>query len=54
MVEYVVVNVEDEVKKETQVNVTVEDTAKAEAKEEEVTLTDTVEFITTKTSHNIR
>lgn len=50
-VEYVVVNVEDEVKKETQVNVTVEDTAKAEAKEEEVTLTDTVEWVeSTKTA----
>ena len=49
-VEYVVVNVEDEVKKETQVNVSVEDTAKAEAKEEEVTLTDTVEWVeSTKT-----
>ena len=44
-VEYVVINVEDEVKKETQVNVSVEDTAQVEAKSEEVALTDTVEWV---------
>lgn len=44
-VEYVVINVEDEVKKETQVNVSAEDTAQVAAKTEEVALKDTVEWV---------
>lgn len=50
-VEYVVINdVQDEVKKETQVNVAAEDTQKNVAAAEEVKLTDTVEWVeSTKT-----
>ena len=49
-VEYVVINVQDEVKSEAQVNVAAEDTQKADASEEEVKLTDTVEWVeSTKT-----
>ena len=45
-VEYVVINVQDEVKTEAQVNVAVEDTeVKADAVTEEVKLTDTVEWV---------
>ena len=44
-VEYVVINVQDEVKSEAQVNVATEDTQKADASKEEVTLTDTVEWV---------
>ncbi len=45
-VEYVVINVQDEVKTESQVNVAVEDTeVKADAITEEVKLTDTVEWV---------
>ncbi len=45
-VEYVVVNVQDEVKKESEVNVAVEDTeVKADAVTEEVKLTDTVQWV---------
>lgn len=44
-VEYVVINVEDEVKSEAQVDVKVEDTQQVVAKEEEVKLTDTVEWV---------
>lgn len=49
-VEYVVINVQDEVKTEAQVNVAAEDTEKVEAVQEEVKLTDTVEWVeSTKT-----
>ena len=49
-VEYVVINVQDEVKSEAQVNVAAEDTQKADASKEEVKLTDTVEWVeSTKT-----
>ncbi len=49
-VEFVVINVQDEVKKENQINTTVEDTEKNEAAKEEVKLTDTVEWVeSTKT-----
>lgn len=49
-VEYVVINVQDEVKSEAQVNVAAEDTQKADAAAEEVKLTDTVEYVeSTKT-----
>lgn len=45
-VEYVVINVQDEVKTEAQVNVAVEDTeVKADAVTEEVKLTDTVQWV---------
>ena len=44
-VEYVVINVQDEVKSEAQVNVAAEDTQKADASKEEVKLTDTVEWV---------
>lgn len=44
-VEYVVINVEDEVKNESQVNVAVEDTEKQAAATEEIKLTDTVEWV---------
>lgn len=45
-VEYVVINVQDEVKTESQVNVAVEDTeVKADAVTEEVKLTDTVQWV---------
>ena len=44
-VEYVVINVQDEIKTESQVNVAVEDTENLDAKEEEVILKDTVEWI---------
>lgn len=44
-VEYVVINVEDEVKSEAQVDVKVEDTQQVVAKEEEVKLKDTVEWV---------
>lgn len=44
-VEYVVINVQDEVKTEAQVNVAVEDTEKVEAVVDEVKLTDTVEWV---------
>lgn len=44
-VEYVVINVQDEVKTEAQVNVAVEDTEEKVAVEEEVKLTDTVEWV---------
>lgn len=49
-VEFAVINVQDEVKKESQVNVAVEDTEKQDAIKEEVKLTDTVEWVeSTKT-----
>ena len=49
-VEYVVINVQDEVKSEKQVNVAAEDTQKKDAVAEEVKLTDTVEWVeSTKT-----
>ena len=49
-VEYVVINVQDEVKSEKQVNVAAEDTQKKDAAAEEVKLTDTVEWVeSTKT-----
>ena len=49
-VEFVVINVQDEVKSEAQVNVAAEDTQKADAAKEEVKLTDTVEWVeSTKT-----
>ncbi len=49
-VEYVVINVQDEVKSEKQVNVAAEDTQKQDAVTEEVKLTDTVEWVeSTKT-----
>lgn len=49
-VEYVVINVQDEVKKETQVNVAAEDTQKNDAANEAETLKDTVEWVeSTKT-----
>lgn len=49
-VEYVVINVQDEVKNESQVNVAAEDTQKKDAAAEEVKLTDTVEWVeSTKT-----
>ncbi len=49
-VEYVVINVQDEVKSEKQVNVAAEDTQKQDAVAEEVKLTDTVEWVeSTKT-----
>lgn len=49
-VEYLVVNVQDEVKKESQINVAAEDTQKPAAVQEEVKLTDTVEWVeSTKT-----
>lgn len=50
-VEYVVIHdVQDEVKKESQVNVAVEDTQKQDAKKEEEKITDTVEWVeSTKT-----
>jgi len=52
-VEYVVINVQDEVKKESQINVAVEDTQKQDAIQEEVKLTDTVEWVeSTKTPIN--
>lgn len=44
-VEFVVINVQDEVKSEAQVNVAAEDTQKADAAKEEVKLTDTVEWV---------
>lgn len=44
-VEYVVINVQDEVKTEAQVNAAVEDTEEKVAVTEEVKLTDTVEFV---------
>ncbi len=44
-VEYVVINIQDEVKKESQVNVAAEDTQKQDAAKEEVKLTDTVEWV---------
>ena len=44
-VEYVVINVQDEVKTEAQVNVAVEDTEEKVAVAEEVKLTDTVEWV---------
>lgn len=44
-VDFVVINVQDEVKKETQINTAVEDTEKNEAAKEEVKLTDTVEWV---------
>lgn len=44
-VEYVVINVQDEIKTESQVNVAIEDTENLDAKEEEVILKDTVEWI---------
>lgn len=44
-VEYVVINVQDEVKSEKQVNVAAEDTQKQDAALEEVKLTDTVEWV---------
>lgn len=44
-VEFVVINVQDEVKSEAQVNVAAEDTQKADAVKEEVKLTDTVEWV---------
>ena len=49
-VEFAVINIQDEVKKESQVNVAVEDTEKQDAIKEEVKLTDTVEWVeSTKT-----
>jgi len=49
-VEYVVINVQDEVKSEKQVNVAAEDTQKQDAAAEEVKLADTVEWVeSTKT-----
>ncbi len=49
-VEYVVINVQDEVKSEKQVNVAAEDTQKKDAVAEEVKLKDTVEWVeSTKT-----
>lgn len=49
-VEYVVINVQDEVKSEKQVNVAAEDTQKQDAVTEEVKLADTVEWVeSTKT-----
>ena len=49
-VEYVVINVQDEVKTEKQIDVAVEDTGKNDAAKEEVKLTDTVEWVeSTKT-----
>ncbi len=44
-VEYVVINVQDEVKTENQVNVAVEDTQKNDAAKEEEVLKDTVEWV---------
>ncbi len=44
-VEYVVINVQDEVKKESQINVSAEDTQHQDAVKEEVKLTDTVEWV---------
>ncbi len=44
-IEYVVINVQDEIKTESQINVAVEDTENLDAKEEEVILKDTVEWI---------
>ena len=49
-VEYVVINVTDEVKKENEVNVSVEDTQKQDAAKDEQKLVDTVEWVeSTKT-----
>ncbi len=44
-VQYVVINVQDEVKKENEVNVAVEDTQKQDAEKEAQTLKDTVEWV---------
>lgn len=44
-VEYVVINIQDEVKKESQINVAAEDTQRQDAVQEEVKLTDTVEWV---------
>ncbi len=44
-VEYLVINIQDEVKKESQINVAAEDTQKQDAVKEEVKLTDTVEWV---------
>ncbi len=44
-VEYLVINIQDEVKKESQINVAAEDTQKQDAAKEEVKLTDTVEWV---------
>lgn len=49
-VEYVVINIQDEIKSESQVNVAKEDTQQKEAAKEEEKLTDTVEWVeSTKT-----